>query len=155
MGTVSVAAIAVAGSLASCPCANAGGPDSGCDIPQGTGGVSLSLVAQDTSPNGATLQGAGFAPMGAPTAIVIRSDALNPATPVVFGDGLRCVNDAPLVRLGATSAAGGSSTFVFGHGAGPGAGSFYYQAWFRSTPSSFCDPLAAFNLSNGVVLDWP
>ena len=143
------------GSLAACPCANAGAPDSGCDIPQGTGGVALSVLSQTTSPNGATLQGAGYSPMGAPTAIVIRSSLPNLATPVVFGDGIRCIDDASgLVRLAASNAMGGVSTHTFGNGALAGSGTKNYQLWFRSTPSTFCDAMAAFNLSNGRSLTW-
>jgi len=41
-----------------------------------------------------------------------------------------------------------------GHGAGAGSGTFYYQLWFRNTPIMFCDPVAAFNLSNGRALSW-
>jgi hypothetical protein len=43
---------------------------------------------------------------------------------------------------------------TFGHGAMAGTGSFFYQLWYRSTPTSFCDPAAGFNLSNGISLDW-
>jgi hypothetical protein len=141
------------GALASCPCAP-GAPGAGCDLPQSTGGVALAVLGQTTSPNGATLSGTGFPVMASPTAIVIRSTALDPSAPVVLGDGLRCVSTASLVRLAATKAVGGMSTHVFGHGAGPGAGTFYYQIWFRSTPSTYCDPSSAFNLSNGRVLTW-
>jgi hypothetical protein len=92
--------------------------------------------------------------MASPTAIVLRSNALDPASPVVFGDGLRCVATTPLVRLTAAAAGGGSSTHAFGHSAAAGTGDFYYQVWYRNAPSSFCDPLAAFNLSSGVTLTW-
>jgi hypothetical protein len=142
------------GALASCPCGNAGDPDTGCDNAQGTGGVHVDVAAQTTSPNGATLTGTGFPTMASPTAIVLRSNALDPASPVVFGDGLRCVAASPLVRLAAATASGGSSTHAFGHGALAGVGDFFYQLWYRNTPSSFCDPLAAFNLSSGVSLTW-
>jgi hypothetical protein len=142
------------GSLAACPCGNAGTPSSGCDNAQGTGGVRLDVAAQTTSPNGATLVGTGFPVMASPTAIVLRSNALDPMSPVVFGDGLRCVASMPLVRLAAAAASGGSTTHAFGHSAAAGTGDFYYQVWYRNTPSSFCDPLAAFNLSSGVVLTW-
>ena len=40
-------------------------------------------------------------------------------------------------------------------GAMAGQGTFYYQLWFRNTPVMFCDPAAAFNLSNGWELTWP
>jgi hypothetical protein len=114
------------GALASCPCGNAGDAASGCDNAQGTGGVHLDLAAQTSSPNGATLVGTGFPVMASPTAIVLRSNALDPMSP----------------------------THAFGHSAAAGTGDFYYQVWYRNTPSSFCDPLAAFNLSSGIVLTW-
>ena len=141
------------GSLASCPCAP-GTPDTGCEIPQATGGVGLTLVTQEFTPqNRVTFSGSGYNTMGAPTSIVIRSTGLDAGSPVVFGDGLRCVA-APLVRLGATVAVGGASTHTIGHGTMAGSGDFYYQLWFRSTPISFCDPTQAFNLSNGRILTW-
>jgi hypothetical protein len=141
------------GALSACLC-GAGDDDTGCENAGATGGVRLDILAQTTAPNGVTLRGTGFPAAAAPTALVIRSNALDAFSPVVFGDGLRCVNTVPLVRLGASTASGGSSTHSFGHGAGPGAGTFYYQLWYRSTPSTFCDPFAAFNLSNGRELSW-
>jgi hypothetical protein len=142
------------GSLTSCPCSNPGSPDSGCEVPQGTGGVQLTVSGQSTTPlNRATLLGCGFPSMGSPTAIVIRAPSLE-AAPVVFGDGLRCIG-VPLVRLTPVFASGGASTHIVGHGAMAGIGSFHYQVWFRSTPMSYCDAAAAFNLSNGVSLTWP
>jgi endonuclease I len=141
------------GSLASCPCANPGNPGSGCDLPQGTGGVELTVVLQETAPqNRATVQGTGFPVASLPAVVVIRGTGLDPAAPVVFGDGLRCVS-TPLVRLGADIAIGGLSRNSFGHGAAAGGGTFYYQLWFRSQPATFCTP-DAFNLSNGRTLDW-
>jgi hypothetical protein len=142
------------GALAACPCANPGNPDTGCDIAQATGGVGLSAIGQDTAVPSATLEAAGFPPASAPAALVIRSAALDPGSPVVFGDGLRCIG-LPVVRLGGTQASGGVSTHVFGHAAMAGSGTFYYQVWFRNLPASFCDPAAGFNLSNGATLVWP
>jgi hypothetical protein len=140
--------------LASCPCLNPGNPDSGCDIAQGTGGVRLDIVAQQKSPqNRATVTGTGYPTNATPGAVVIRSGTLDTGSPVVFGDGVRCIS-VPLVRLGASSAAGGMSTHTFGHGTAAGPGTFYYQIWFRNQPPSFCDPLEAFNLSNGRTLTW-
>ena len=141
------------GSLAACPCSNPGNPETGCDIQQGTGGVKLDVVAVETNPsNRVTVSGAGFPSTSTPTAVVIRAPGLDPAAPVVFGDGLRCIG-TPLVRLGADIALFGNSTHTFGHGTMAGAGTFYYQLWFRNTPAMFCTP-AAFNLSNGRILDW-
>jgi hypothetical protein len=142
------------GSLASCPCANPGNPDTGCDIQQGTGGVKLDVVQQQTSPqNRVTLSGDGFPATSTPTSIVIRSATIDGGAPVVFGDGLRCVGPA-VVRLAATFAGGGQSTHTFGHGAMAGAGVHHYQLWFRNTPIMFCDPAAAFNLSNTRSMTW-
>jgi outer membrane protein assembly factor BamB len=141
------------GALASCPCGNAGSANTGCDVAQGTGGVALSVLAQETTPlNRATLQGSGFPPAAAPTAVVLRAAGLEPV-PLVFGDGLRCVG-TPLVRLEAEVALGGVSTHMIGHSAMAGPGTFAYQLWFRNTPSTFCDPFAAFNLSSGRQITW-
>ena len=141
------------GALASCPCGNVGAPGAGCDLQQGTGGIELDVLAQESALlNRATLSGSGYPPTGSPTTLVIRGTELDPAAPVVFGDGLRCVG-TPLVRLAATFASGGVSTHTFGHGTMAGAGTFYYQLWARNTPAMFCTP-EAFNLSNGRALTW-
>jgi hypothetical protein len=149
------------GALASCPCLNVGNPDAGCDSPipamQGggtTGGIRLDALAQQTSPtNAATLTGSGYPSLSAPGAVVIRSNALDGASPVIFGDGLRCIG-LPLTRLGGAVASAGTSTHAFGHSAMTGPGTFYYQVWYRSQPSSYCDPVADYNLSNGQTLVW-
>jgi len=135
-----------------CPCSNGGNRDSGCNLPQATGGVKLDVLAQVTGPmNRATLQGTGFPANSAPTAIVIRASDLG-ASPVAFGDGLRCVG-TPVVRLAVTFASGGASNHIVGHGSMAGTGRFYYQLWFSSTPATFCTP-DAFNLSNGRTVIW-
>jgi hypothetical protein len=140
------------GSLAACPCANPGDPGSGCDISQGTGGVHLSVAEQTTAPvNRVTLSGSGFPVASSPTVVVIRGDQREPS-PVVFGDGLRCIG-VPLVRFAATVSSSGASSHVVGHGATAGSGAFHYQLWFRNTPATFCQP-GAFNLSNGRTLQW-
>jgi len=58
------------------------------------------------------------------------------------------------VRLATGNALGGVSSHVIGHGAMAGPGTFAYQIWFRNTPSTFCDPFAAFNLSSGRQITW-
>jgi hypothetical protein len=142
------------GSLTSCPCSNPGNPETGCDIQQGTGGVGLSVVSQEITPqNRVTWSGTGFPAASAPASIVIRAASLDPGSPIPFGDGLRCIG-TPLVRLAATFASGGAVTHAHGHGSMAGSGAFYYQLWFRNTPAMYCDPAAAFNLSNGRILTW-
>jgi hypothetical protein len=142
------------GALALCPCGNPGLPDTGCDNAQGTGGVRI--LAASFLPDGggggtATLAGEGFPVGTTPSVTLIRSSQReNP--PAVFGDGLRCVSVVGLVRIGAGLAAGGLISLPVSHGAG--AGTFDYQLWYRNQPDSFCDPLAGFNLSNGLELVW-
>jgi hypothetical protein len=141
------------GDAATCPCGNGGSGLGGCDIAQSTGGIELSV--QDFLPDGAgggtvELVGAGYPPASTPGVTLIRSPA--PETPpVVFGDGLRCIAAAGLVRINATLAAGGVSLNPAMHGAG--AGTFHYQVWVRNQPAMFCTP-EAFNLSNGVSITW-
>ena len=98
----------------------------------------------------ATIVCSGYRTANSPASVLLRSSNLT-ASPVVFGDGLRCV-DVPVVRMGAVLAQGGSSVHTFGHGLGPGA--FHYQAWYRDQPGEFCTP-DAFNLSSGLSLQWP
>jgi hypothetical protein len=139
------------GSLAACPCGNAGAPDTGCDLAQTTGGVGLEVFGQQFEPaNRATLTGSGFPSSSTPAAVVLRGASREPV-PVVFGDGLRCTA-TPLVRVRAAFAIGGTTTHAIGHDAP--SGTHYYQLWFRNTPVSYCDSMAAFNLSNGRTLVW-
>lgn len=141
------------GALAACPCANPGDPDAGCDIAQGTGGIDLAFVRQETSPlNRATLSSSGYPTTGNPTTVLLRAPALDPSSPVVFGDGLRCVA-VPLVRLDATFASNGNAQHLFGHGTMSGAGPFYYQLWLRNNPAMYCT-VESFNLSSGRSLTW-
>lgn len=138
------------GSLAFCPCLQAE-PDSGCRIASAMGGVRLDVVFTETAPqNRARLRGVGYPTFTTPATVVIRSTSLEP-TPVVFGDGLRCVG-LPVVRLAGSLAQNGVYERDIFHGAGPG--TFNYQLWFRNVPISHCDPTAAFNLSNGRSLTW-
>jgi len=144
--------------LAACPCGNVGLPDRGCDIAQATGGVKLEVLAQQTAPlNRATVRGIGYPVTSTPGAVLFRNNGIDPLSPVVFGDGVRCVDasasPSTFVRLSGTLAVGGVSTHTFGHGAMVGSGQFYYQIWFRNQPAMYCTP-AAFNLSQGRILCW-
>lgn len=137
----------------SCPCGNdgAGFNGEGCANTTG-GGVRLS-ASGSTASNNVVFHGDGFPAASSPAAVVIRSANLqNAGQGTAFGDGLLCVQ-APVVRMGTAFAAAGSVSIPIGHGAGTG--TFHYQMWYRSTPAAFCDPLAAFNLSNGMSLVWP
>jgi hypothetical protein len=143
------------GTGTACPCGNTSAPGHGCDIPAGTGGIVMSLErwAPDFSGGGEVdFSGMGFPPMSSALSQLIRSSAPQaPAT--VFGDGLLCVAPAGVVRISAVLSSGGVAVNPAMHGAG--AGTFYYQLWVRSQPIMFCDPNAAYNLSNGIELSWP
>jgi V8-like Glu-specific endopeptidase len=138
------------GEALACPCGNEGLGDRGCDNAQATGGVRLQATGDPSLAN-VVLHGIGFPNASAPAAVVIRSPAAR-ATPVGFGDGLRCIQTAGLVRLSSGLAGGGLIDLPIGHGAGPG--TFFYQLWYRNIPASFCTP-EAFNLSNGLSITWP
>ena len=150
---------ALDGSNAFCPCAP-GAPDSGCDKPipamQGggsTGGVLLEVVAQQTFPmNRATVTAFGHPPGGLGAAAIFRSRTRLPE-PVVFGDGVLCVG-SPVVRVSGGAFLTGLSTQTFGHGTMAGSGLFYYQAWLRNVPTSFCNPGAPYTTASGIMLSW-
>jgi hypothetical protein len=142
------------GSLALCPCGNQGLPDTGCDISQATGGVSLTIAARERAPlNRATAVSSGYPTGTNPAATLLRSPSTISGGPVVFGDGVLCLA-TPLVRLGGALAVGGNATHVFGHGPMAGGGTFTYQLHLRNAPAMFCDPSAAFNLSDGRQIVW-
>jgi hypothetical protein len=141
------------GAASACPCANGGLPGRGCDNAGSTGGVRLALgsFAPDGVGGGAaTLATSGYPSGASPTTVLLRgTQSVASGTPLF--DGLLCVQGT-VARLQATSASNGSASFALTHGAG--AGEFHYQAWYRSIPASFCDPVAA-NFSNGLTLVWP
>ena len=145
------------GTNADCPCNNGGLPTTGCDIAQGTGGVEMTMT--NVVPNGdgtgtGDITGTGFPATTSPAVITIRNTSPQ-IFPPAFGDGILCVGAAGVVRFGAGFAQNGTYQTSFSHGAMAGQGTFYYQLWFRNTPVMFCDPAAAFNLSNGWELTWP
>jgi hypothetical protein len=140
------------GHASDCPCANAGAPRHGCDDAGANGGVRLDVAARASG--AATLVGKGLALASARPTFVLCSRGLEPV-PQAFGDGLRCVSVSSMVRLGVTTSTGGIAQHVVTHPATAGAGNFYYQLWYRDTPSTYCDPFAAFNLSSGVRITWP
>jgi hypothetical protein len=135
-----------------CPCANGGLPDRGCENAATTGGVRLDVAS--FCPDGvgggtATLVGTGFPTSASPTVIAIRGSGPGLAP---FGDGVLCL-DTTTVRVDTSSASAGVSSQPMSHGAGTG--TFFYQLWYRSNPRTYCDPTAAFNLSNATRITWP
>src|SRR5205085_3899986 len=83
--------------------------------------------------------------------------------PVLFGDGIRCVNNPFQVQLGTRVNVAGAS-FV-GGSPGPAISlqgflstplpapcTRSYQVWYRNA-AAFCTP-ATFNMTNGVMIVW-
>lgn len=147
------------GTVATCPCGNAGQGGAGC--------------ANSANALGAKLRADGYPFLAADTLSLSCSGL--PATTVVlffqgtatsaggagtvFGDGLRCAAGTVL-RLGTRQATFGSATLggpgevrVSTSGAVPAAGGLrHYQAWYRNA-ASYCTA-STFNLSNGVSVVW-
>ncbi|MCY2961086.1 MAG: hypothetical protein NTY35_13075 [Planctomycetota bacterium] len=149
-----------------CPCANISTPSSGgCLNSLASPGL---LVA--SSPTGfarvtgdiqgidrVTLTGSG---MPNSACIYFQGSA---TLPVLFGDGIRCVNNPFQVQLGTRTNVGGTS-FV-GGAPGPAIAlqgalntplvapvTRAYQCWYRNA-AAFCTP-ATFNLTNAVSIQW-
>jgi hypothetical protein len=124
-----------------------------------SGGVRLTSFAQQFTPNNrATMISYGFPTGSTPGGVMFRNNGIDPNSPVVFGDGLRCVDSqaspTTFVRIGGAIASGGVMVNTVGHAAMAGSGLFFYQLWYRSSPASYCNPTAAFNQSNGLLLAW-
>ena len=118
----------------------------------------LPAVGADISGNNRmTLAGSG---MPNSTCIYFQG---SPVSPVLFGDGVRCVNNPFQVQLGTRTNVGGAS-FV-GGSPGPAISlqgwlstplpapcTRAYQCWYRNA-AAFCTP-ATFNMTNGVLITW-
>ena len=135
-----------------CPCGNDGAPGAGSGCRNAAGeGVALRASGDPAQAN-VVLSGAGFPAMGRPTVIVLQSVTLaGGGLGSVFGDGRRCIG-SPDTRVNIARA--GQGTVRIGIPAAP-PGTAHYQLWYRNHPSGFCDPQAAFNLSNGLSIAWP
>ena len=151
------------GSVAPCPCANAGLAGRGCDNSAATGGARLD-ASGGTQPDTLVLSVAHAVPSS--LALFLQgSQALTSTVP--FGDGLRCAS-GNLLRLFAKDAASGGASAP-----GPGdpsisarsaalgdpipAGAMrFYQVFYRDPALGFCPPPAgsSFNVSNGVRAVW-
>ena len=152
------------GSLATpCPCGNFGQPGNGCDNSIATGGSNLTAVGS-TTPDTVVLTATGELP----TALsIFLQGTTNLATPLVFGDGVRCAGGS-LKRLYVKNASGGvvsapgagqasvsAQSAALGDVIAPGT-SRWYQVYYRDPNLTFCASPAggSFNVSNAVQLDW-
>jgi hypothetical protein len=142
------------GSGTACPCGNSGANAHGCANSVNSQGALLSATGiASTATDTVVLQGSGM-----PNASCLYFQGTQ-GTGTVFGDGLRCAGGTT-VRLATKTNVNGSSQFpaagdpsVHVRGQVPaGGGTRTYQAWYRNA-ASFCTS-AAFNLSNGVTINW-
>jgi|694.fasta_scaffold00860_6 hypothetical protein len=146
------------GSGTACPCANLGGPGSGCANSTGVGG---------------SLSGTGTASVAGDSVVITTSGTPGTATVVFFQgvnqdnggagialfDGLRCTSGT-IVRLGVKASVGGTASYpqagdqsISVRGLIPAAGATrYYQAQYRDN-SSFCTS-ATSNFTNGLTIPW-
>lgn len=150
---------------AACPCGNASAPSTGgCLNSLGSPGV---LTA--TSPSGfarvqadimgidvVTLTGSGM-----PNSFCVYFQGSATSSAVVFGDGLRCVNNPFQVQLGTVTNVGGMSSIggsppisMQGFMATPlpAPCTRAYQCWYRNA-ANFCTPFT-FNMTNAVSVTW-
>jgi hypothetical protein len=146
-----------------CPCFNFGAAGHGCENSHDAQGALLT-AAGTTSPDTLVLTGSGQTP-GASSILLQGNVEL--ATPLVFGDGLRCIG-GQLLRLYLAPAPGGVVQFppagapgisaqsaALGDPIAPGS-TRSYQVYFRDPSSAFCPnpPGNGWNVSNGQRAHW-
>ena len=146
-----------------CPCANSGAAGHGCENSAATGGAVL-VATGSTNPDTVTFQSSGE--LSHALTIFLQGNQYS-STPLVFGDGLRCVTGS-LKRLYVKSASGGVATApeagdstvsaqsaVLGDPIGSGQ-TRWYQAYYRDASASFCAPPAGntWNISSAVAVQW-
>ena len=155
------------GSLASCPCGNAGDAGHGCANSQAASNGALLVAGGSQNPSTMTIQALGMLPNA--LCIFVQGDAALGA-PVAFGDGLRCAG-GHLLRLASRNASQGSALFPdpaagnlsiqarssqLGQPIPPG-GTRHYLTYFRDSSPAFCPPPSGsnFNSTNGLKIVWP
>jgi hypothetical protein len=142
------------GTVAACPCANAGAPDSGCENSFLTGGGKLVATGTAWISSDSVVLQATHLPLAAPALFFQGTTAISPA----FGDGVRCVGGT-ITRLGAKTATAGACSYptagdpaVSVKGQVVGGGVRRYQVWYRNA-AAFCTS-STFNLTNGLSVLW-
>jgi hypothetical protein len=138
-----------------CPCGN-GSPGHGCKNSANTAGALLSASGSASPTNDSFVLHATGLPGNA---LCIFLQGTQSATPVTFGDGVRCIGGT-LLRLKSVAASAGSVSLpgpsdppISTLGGVPASGGTrYYQAWYRD-PAVFCTS-DTFNISNGLIVTW-
>ena len=151
-----------AGTVAACPCANAGAAGHGCENSSATGGAEL-LAGGSTQPDTVVLEASGVKPDA--LSIFLQGDAS--AGGVAFGDGVRCVA-GDLLRLYVRNATGelvrapiagepsiSARSAALGDPIAPGT-KRHYQVYYRDPVEGFCPAPAGgtFNASSGMSVLW-
>lgn len=143
------------GSGGACPCGNSGLPNHGCGNSVHSEGAALTLSGTPSTVNDTAVLSIGAVP---PVALCIFEQS-QPANATPFGDGLGCIG-ANMIRIATKTASAGAAQYPgFGdlplHNKGGlvyDGGTFGYQVWYRNS-ASYCTS-AAFNISNGVLVNW-
>ena len=151
------------GSAAACPCANSGLAGRGCENSAATGGALLSSSGT-TSPDALVLEQQGE--LASSLSIFLQGSA-ELASPLPFGDGLRCAGGS-LKRLYVHNAIGGSvsapqpgepsitlRSAQLGDPIAPGSVR-HYQVYYRDPDLAFCPgPTgSSFNVGNALRVTW-
>ena len=152
-----------ASSATPCPCGNAGANGRGCENSASTGGARL-VGSGSTAPDTIVLSATGELPNA--LSIFLQGDASLP-TPVVFGDGVRCVGGT-LKRLATKNASAGAVAYpgpgdvpisaqsaALGDPIAPGS-TRWYQTYYRDPNLAFCPfPQGnGWNATNGLEIGW-
>lgn len=138
-----------------CPCANYGARGHGCSNSSFVGGAFLT-ASGTTAGNDAVLR------VSAVTGnLIIYFRGRTYAAPLVFGDGLRCID--PVVRIGAKPVFLGLSSLPYPgdvltlsqySATIPGSGVIaVYSGYYRNAVAAFC-PQATFNAPNSYLITW-
>jgi hypothetical protein len=145
------------GTVAACPCGNAGAPGNGC--------------ANSANPAGGNITSTGVASV-AGDSVLLTGSGMPPGSPCLyfqgtgqaaapFGDGVLCIGGA-IIRMtikfnnavGSSTAPSGADPAISVMGAVPPAGGFrFYSIWYRDGAVAFCTP-ATFNVTNGEAILW-
>jgi hypothetical protein len=146
-----------------CPCANNGAPGQGCANSQNPSGALLTTSGTSV-PDTLTLTSSGE--LATALSILLQGNQ-DLVTPVIFGDGLRCVGGT-LKRLYSASASGGAVVFpppgglsvsaqsaALGDPILPGSARSY-QTYYRDANLGFCafPPGNTWNVGNAQRVIW-
>ena len=149
------------GTVAACPCANAGAVGFGCQATNAMWGLRLSALGQASVAHDSFLLVAGPLTPGTSALLFQGTSRVNSGAGAIFGDGLRCAGGTTS-RLGVKSSST-SDFLTFGGPAGDTplsvrggvsvtGGTLHYQIWFRNA-ADWCSP-STYNTSNGLTVTW-